>query len=103
MITLSSTRPLFDETTPFSKEDFVPPILEHMKKTVLGGVMDSDIEATSQDEDSSVIMVKTVDPFASTGYLAFQSAQEYDGWLKAALYEPTQDEIEEALNRGDGA
>lgn len=102
MITLESVTPLFDQTTPFSKADFVPPVLSHMKRGVLAGVSDSDLEVSGQEDGSDGIMVKRVDPHAATGYLAFQSVEDYNGWLTASLIEPTQDEVEEAANRGNG-
>lgn len=103
MIALESTQPLFDATAPFTREMFVSPVVQHMRKTVLAGVPESHVEVTSQEGSPSDIIVKKVDPYAATGYRAFQSVQDYNSWLQASLYEPTQDEIEEALNRGNGS
>lgn len=102
-ITLQSTKPLFDEETPYTKEDFVPAVLAHIKNTRFPGVPEESLEITSQEGDPGAMIVKRVDPFAATGYLAFQSEREYSDWLQSSLYEPTQDEIGEALNRGNGS
>jgi hypothetical protein len=101
-VALQSTRALFEEETPYTKADFLPSVIARLRQTKFPGVPESSLEITSQEGDPDAIIVKRVDPFAATGYLAFQSEQEYGDWLSASLYEPTQDEVEEAMNRGNG-
>ena len=103
MLKFTPVEELFAKKTPFTKEQFSQKALDHMKSTVLAGVSDDLLQVSGQEGGSGGMIVKRVDPFAAKGYRAFQSEQEYNEWLSASLYEPTQGEIEEALNRGDGS
>jgi len=52
--------------------------------------------------DPSEVHIAVIDEHASMGYNVFKSKGEYDEWMNKSLYQPTQDQIEEAITRGDG-
>lgn len=60
----------------------------------------SEQESLKKNLDLAVtkIGIKYVDPEESQGYKKFASVKEYQDWLKASLHQPTQEEMEEAIN-----
>ena len=51
----------------------------------------------------SDIISKQVDPHSAMGYLVFKDEDEYNSWMQAQLFEPTQDQVMEALSDGSGS
>lgn len=99
MITLQSVQPLFQEEAPIPRELLKGQVVEDFKRTFLTGTADNEIEIDdSQWDEGGGIMVKAVTPHASAGYLDFQDQADYQGWLAQSLYQPTQDEIQEAMS-----
>lgn len=63
------------------------------------GVSTPELSGTS----SSGIMLPTVDAKESLGYQVFQNHDDYQSWLRASLYEPSEEEMTEAMQRGSGS
>ena len=72
------------------------------KEDAMAKVMESGRPIEIVEERPDGFTYKVIDQHASQGYNVFKSKDEYNQWLQASLYEPSQDEMEGALN-GDGA
>ena len=100
MITLTSVQPLFEEESSIPKDALKQAVVEDFKLSELSGVPDSKLEISFNPEEGGDIIIKLIDPHAASGYLVFQDEEAYNDWLSKELYEPSQDEIEEAASRG---
>jgi hypothetical protein len=82
---------LFDdeEVTVGGKSLIKDEVLKRIKST------GQNLEIIDREEG---FIVKVVDPDESQGYNKFKTVGEYQEWLNSSLYEPTQDEIQEASN-----
>lgn len=100
MTTLTSVEPLFKEEAPVPKETLRAQVVEDFKFRNLIGIPDQKIEISYNPDDGDDILLKVIDPHAASGYLVFQDQDAYKSWLDAQLYEPSQDEIQEAAKRG---
>mgnify|MGYP006275967873 CR=1 FL=1 len=84
---------LFDERSAvIDKSLFKEAVVSDMRTTM--HVID-----TEDTEDG--LIVKAIDPLRSKGYNKFESNEDYTQWLQASLYQPSHEEIQEALN-GNG-
>ena len=98
MIALQSVDPLFHEQAPVPRELLKGVMLDDFKRNFLTGTPDTDIKVDdSQYDEGGGIMVKTISSEAAAGYLAFEDKGDYQSWLSQSLYEPSQEEIQEAL------
>lgn len=81
---------LFDDFSSIpSKNQFKDVAIERIKQT---GKM---VEVL---DEGDVLSVKVIDPLASQGYNMFASQKEYQSWLGSQLFEPSQEQMEEALD-----
>jgi hypothetical protein len=96
VITLTSVEPLFREDAPVPKDTMKKQVLEDFKLHNLIGVADQKLQINFNPDDGSDIIVKLIDPHAASGYLVFQDEKAYKDWLDVQLFDPSQDEIEEA-------
>ena len=95
-----SVEPLFREDAPVPRDTMKQQVLEDFKMTALAGIPDQKLEISYNPDDGSDIIVKLIDPHAASGYLVLKDQSAYRDWLDAQLYEPSQDEVQEAINRG---
>lgn len=100
MITLTSVEPLFKDESAAPGDTLKQIVLEDFKLNNLTGVPDQKLEISFNPDDGGDILIKRIDPHAASGYLVFQDETAYNDWLNKQLYEPSQDEIEEAASRG---
>lgn len=100
MFTLESVTPLFEDEAPVPEETLKQAVVEDFKGKNMVGVWDRKLEISFNPEDGGDILIKLIDPHAATGYLVFQDESAYNDWLNKQLYEPSQDEIQEAASRG---
>jgi hypothetical protein len=100
MITLERVEPLFEDTSAIPQDTLKQVVLEDFRMNNLAGVPDNKLEISFNPEEGGDILVKLIDPHAATGYLVFQGEQAYRDWLNRELYEPSQDEIQEAARHG---
>jgi len=99
MITLQSVDPLFQEQAPIPRELLKGQVIDDFKRNFLTGTPDTAIKIDdSEYHEGGGIMVKVISPEAAAGYLAFEDGENYAEWLRQSLYEPTQDEVQEAMN-----
>ena len=103
MAILTALTPLFDDESPVPKDTLKQDVADDFKIKELAGVMDNKLEISFNPEEGSDIIIKLIDPHAASGYLVFQDEAAYTDWLNKELYEPSQDEIEEAATRGTGS
>jgi hypothetical protein len=99
-VTLTSVKPLFDDDVAIPKTTLVQEALEDFKLNNLTGIQEQKMEISFNPDGGGDILIKVIDPHAATGYLVFQDEEGYKSWLNAQLYEPSQDEIQEAASRG---
>lgn len=83
-------------TLPQFKSLFVD---EAVKDLARSGKTIAEVKVMSPEEAH----IAVIDGHSSMGYNVFKSGEEYDSWMKQSLHEPTQDQIEEAMNRGNGS
>lgn len=102
MAFLESVEPLFKEEAPVPKDTLRGAVLEDFKLRELAGVPDQKLEISFNPDEGGDIIIKLIDPHAASGYLVFQDEAAYRNWLDSELYQPSQDEIEEASSRGSG-
>jgi hypothetical protein len=100
MAFLESVEPLFKDESAVPKDTLKQMVTEDFKLNQLAGIPDGKLEISFNPEDGGDILIKVIDPHAASGYLVFQDESAYNDWLGKQLYEPTQDEIEEAASRG---
>lgn len=100
MFALQSVDSLFDDTAGVPKDTLKESVVEDFKLNNLAGIPDQKLEISFNPEDGGDILIKVIDPHAATGYLVFQDEKAYNDWLNVNLYEPSQDEIQEAVRRG---
>lgn len=100
MITLTSMAPLFDDESAVPEGTLKEAVIADFKLNQLAGTPDEKLEISFNAGDGGDILIKLIDPNAAQGYLVFQDETAYNDWLNRQLYEPTQDEIEEAASRG---
>jgi hypothetical protein len=100
MIALTSLESLFKEPQDTPAEALKHTIIADVKLRVFTGMPESAIDISDDPANPTDMIVKLIDPQAAAGYLVFQGESEYDDWLKAQLYEPSQAEIQEAGQRG---
>lgn len=103
MITLTDVKSLFEEDSPVPEGTLKQTVVDDFKMKELIGIPDSKLEISFNPDDGSDIIIKLIDPHAASGYLVFQDENAYNDWLGKQLYEPSQDEIEEASSHGAGA
>lgn len=91
---ITSLEPLFEDEAPIPKDSLKEAVVDDFK--LKAGVPDDKLEISFNPEDGSDIIIKLIDPHAASGYLVFQGEAAYNDWLNQQLYEPSQDEIQEA-------
>jgi len=87
---------LHKDEAPIPKDSLKQDVVDDFKFKELAGKGEASIKITLNPEDGSDILIKVIDPHAAAGYLVFQDDASYKDWLSQQLYEPSQDEIEEA-------
>lgn len=100
MFTLLSVEPLFKDESAAPEATLKQVAVEDFKLNNLAGVPTQNMEISFNPEDGGDILIKVIDPHAASGYLVFQDETTYNDWLGKQLYEPSQDEIQEAASRG---
>lgn len=99
-ISLTPVEDLFKPEAPIPKGTLKAQVIEHLKSAEFIGVSEDRLQISFNPPDGDDIILKVVDPHAATGHLVFQGEDQYNDWLSDSLYEPSQDEIEEAARRG---
>jgi hypothetical protein len=100
MLVLQSVESLFEDHAPTPKDTLKQVVLDDFKLNNLTGTPDQKLEISFNPDEGGDILIKVIDPHAASGYLVFQDEPAYSDWLNKQLYEPSQDEIEEAASRG---
>jgi hypothetical protein len=103
MFSLTRVQDLFRKDAPIPRDALKMNVVEDVKLRVFTGLPQDKLEISFNSPDGDDIILKVVDPQAAAGYLVFQDEQEYNGWLQQELFQPSQDEVEEAASRGSGS
>jgi hypothetical protein len=96
-------QPLFEDQSPVPEGTLQQAVIDDFKLNNLAGVPEQKIQISFNTEEGGDILIKVIDPHAASGYLVFQDESAYKHWLNVQLYEPSQDEIQEAARNGTGA
>lgn len=103
MFVLTSVEPLFSGEGAVPEDTLKKAVVDHFKMVHLPGVPEHKLEISFNPEDGGDILIKQIDPHAASGYLVFQDETAYNDWLNAQLYEPSQEDMAEAAQRGAGS
>lgn len=73
-------------------------VFDDFRSKSLTGSLDAHLEVDFNPLDGSDILVRKVDPENALGYSVFSDPGEYYQSLAASLYEPTEEDIQGALD-----